>query len=346
MRIGFFRHSILNRGGDKAALAYAQALSRRGHTVTLWVRRIETVFPLPEGVRIERLAAASKAGTVWAALTRRLPVDVVVVDIVALALLLSLRNSGRVVYLAEDYDESYYRSFLMRALIRILYHCALQGRRIPAVAVSAELAQIFRRRFRREAPVIPNGIDLDEFPVLAPRRERAGCLRVLVFSRGDYRKGFDIARAVLASSVREGKEPFEVWAVGEEARIDGLTVVNYGFVAPRRVHELLREADILLYPTRHEGLPFFVLEALACGCCVVTTTAAGVVTDGVDALVSAPGDARLLQRHLCALLSDPSLRARLRAQGYRTVQRYSFGQSAQRLEAFLGEVCGSGGSRP
>lgn len=66
-------------------------------------------------------------------------------------------------------------------------------------------------------------------------------------------------------------------------------------------------ADLFVYPTQGDTLPLVVLEAMACGLPVVSTTVAGIpyaVTPDVGILVP-PGDARAAAAAVNTLLSDP-----------------------------------------
>lgn len=80
--------------------------------------------------------------------------------------------------------------------------------------------------------------------------------------------------------------------------------------------------DILCLPSYREGFPNVVLEALACGIPVVTTTATGCrdsVIPGVDGLMVEPGDVDGLRRALALLANDEGLRLTLGANARRKV---------------------------
>ena len=62
-----------------------------------------------------------------------------------------------------------------------------------------------------------------------------------------------------------------------------------------------------MFPSRSEGLPVSLLEALANGRAIVATSVGGmpeVLTDGVDALLVPGGDAPALADAVCALSGD------------------------------------------
>lgn len=92
------------------------------------------------------------------------------------------------------------------------------------------------------------------------------------------------------------------------------TVLPFG--EPDEVAKLLRQSRVLACPSRWEGLPYLLLEAMSLGTAVVTAGVGGVgevVADGREALVIPPGDAGALARGLSRLLEDPALRERLAA---------------------------------
>ncbi len=89
----------------------------------------------------------------------------------------------------------------------------------------------------------------------------------------------------------------------------------------------LAELDVLVHAsTTPEPFGQVVLEGMAAGLPVVAAAAGGraeIVTDGVDGLLVAPGDAAALAAALTRLAADPQLRERLGAAGRRTSLRYA-----------------------
>lgn len=80
------------------------------------------------------------------------------------------------------------------------------------------------------------------------------------------------------------------------------------------VPALLRTADMFVLPSRTEGLPNAMLEAMAAGCPVVTTDVPGcrdLVTDGQTGLMVPFGDISRLAAALRVILDDSALAERL-----------------------------------
>jgi glycosyltransferase involved in cell wall biosynthesis len=89
---------------------------------------------------------------------------------------------------------------------------------------------------------------------------------------------------------------------------------------------LLAAASVAMLSSRDEGLGTTLLDAMLWGVPVAATAAGGVrevVRDGVDGLLSPPGDGEALGAHVAAILDDGALRDRLVASGRERVRDFS-----------------------
>ena len=72
---------------------------------------------------------------------------------------------------------------------------------------------------------------------------------------------------------------------------------------------LLKAASIFVMPSRWEGMPNALMEAMAAGCAVVATEVAGcrdLVTDQGNGLLVPPGDVPAMAQAINSLLVDPA----------------------------------------
>ncbi|MEX2129662.1 MAG: glycosyltransferase family 4 protein [Xanthobacteraceae bacterium] len=166
--------------------------------------------------------------------------------------------------------------------------------RLKAVlANSAMVADEVVRHFsypRERIHLVPNGIDLARFLSAARERHRAEVRKrlgadsarpaVLFVGSGYKRKGLDAAIAALAAS----RSDAELWVVGSDSRSGSYTAMaERAGLAPRfrligPVPDPLpyyAAADVLILPSIYDPFPSTVIEALACGLPVVTSTTCG-----------------------------------------------------------------------
>jgi glycosyltransferase involved in cell wall biosynthesis len=112
------------------------------------------------------------------------------------------------------------------------------------------------------------------------------------------------------------------------------------------VARLLRAADFLCHPSRREGAPNIVLEAMVAGLAVVALDASGtveLVADGRTGLLSAVGDVAGLAESLRRMTRDKALRERLgRAGQERALTEFTEERSTDRWMDLLNEVVKGG----
>jgi glycosyltransferase involved in cell wall biosynthesis len=100
-------------------------------------------------------------------------------------------------------------------------------------------------------------------------------------------------------------------------------VVFVGAIPHERSAGYFNAADLYVLPTlRQEGLPFSLVEAMACQKPVIASRIGGIpsiVAHGVNGLLVAPDDPRSLGRAIIQLLADKELAAMLSQKGRETV---------------------------
>jgi glycosyltransferase involved in cell wall biosynthesis len=341
MKIVFFRHSLLNRGGDRMVLAHAACLADHSHEVVIRTGRVDTVFPVDPRFRVEKTLSDGIPSTLWFAALEHDPSAVYVADIVVLSLLLSLRNRGRVLFFAQGYDEFNCAFLPGRWLIRILLFLALRVIGVPVVAVSDHLARFLRKKYRADATVVPNGIDPVFFlPPESPcpfASRKNGRPVVLLHARRDHAKGFDTAVAVLRLLAARFPQGVEVWTVGEEVAplLDFVPRCHFGYVSAATLAQLMSAADVFLYPSRHEGFALAVLEAFSRRCPVVTTQAVYFARHEVNAMVADPDDSEALASHLERVVREPELREEIVAGGYAVALGFDLAGSTRGFQEAL-----------
>ncbi len=131
-------------------------------------------------------------------------------------------------------------------------------------------------------------------------------------------KGFDTFVAIADALAPSRPGIRWVWAGAEETGRRGAVAV-LPWVADAA--PLIRQARLVLVPSRAEGLPLVLLEALALGRPVIASRIGGipeVVSDGVDGLLLDPEDHDGWVAAVGRLLSDDAFVESLAGAGQRT----------------------------
>ncbi|MEX1140864.1 MAG: glycosyltransferase family 4 protein [Thermoleophilaceae bacterium] len=156
-------------------------------------------------------------------------------------------------------------------------------------------------------------------------------------------KGGDVLLAALgrASGAGEGMRmtlagPGELPRAGRElvARMSGVEWV--GWLDDEEKDRLLRDADAFVLPSRSEGLPIALLEAMAHGLAIVATAVGGVpdvIVAERDGLIVPPEDSPALAAALSRLATDSELRGRLGLAAREQAERLDANSVAERLDA-------------
>jgi glycosyltransferase involved in cell wall biosynthesis len=162
-------------------------------------------------------------------------------------------------------------------------------------------------------------------------------------------KSIDVALRALAQTdnvslvlAGEGGEAERLRALAQEL---GLAQRARFLGAQRRatVFELLAAADAALLSSRWENFPHVVVEALAVGTPVISTSVGGVgeiVRDGENGLLVEIGDVDGLAAAVRRYLDDPALQARLRAAAAASIERFAPDAIYGRLEEILVQAAG------
>lgn len=205
-----------------------------------------------------------------------------------------------------------------------------------------DLADAFDAKSQIE--IIPNGVDLKRY---VPADREWDHPRMLFVGRLVYQKGLDILLTALADLK---PIPWKLSLVGDGPQYQPLQSLADSYAISDRIEyqnwldrkallEQYRTANLFVFPSRHEGMPNAVLEAMACGLPVIATRIAGneelVLPDETGLLVE-PENAALLKDALQQLLIDASQRRQMGANARLHVeQHYSWQQIANQYLALM-----------
>ena len=189
--------------------------------------------------------------------------------------------------------------------------------------------------------VIPYGVDCERFRPDAARRAEPGAkMRLLFVGRINQRKGI---KYLLQALRLLGTDKVEVTVCGRV--VDGLELFQeYGpqvvirpSVSDQELVAAYQAADLFVFPSVAEGFGQVLLEALACGLPVLSTTstaAPDLVEDGRDGFVVEPRRPEYLAHHIEWALTHRRELARMGQRARTTAESFSWTR-------FRGSVAGA-----
>ncbi|MCS6922782.1 MAG: glycosyltransferase [Fimbriimonadales bacterium] len=220
--------------------------------------------------------------------------------------------------------------------VRLLAFRYRVGGVVP-VAIADEVARTVERVYGYKQPlVIPNGIPVDEY---APNPDKRALFRraygvepeaIVIVHVGRFVVLKNHALLLQAFAQMHSRQPLYLWLVGDgelraamEQRAQELGIAaRVRFWGVRSdIPDLLNAADIFALPSKYEGNPMSVMEAMAAGLPVVATAVGGVpelVQDYQTGILIPVDSEPHLIRACQALVEDPDLRQRM---GQASLQR-------------------------
>ncbi|MBC7360545.1 MAG: glycosyltransferase family 4 protein [Desulfacinum sp.] len=141
--------------------------------------------------------------------------------------------------------------------------------------VAAEVRQLFGRT---DVTVIYNGIDVEHTFTPGPEREPHHPFRLLYVGNWVKRKGVDLLGPILE---KLGSD-FQLLYTADRAGAHGRYLLpsnstNMGRLDTQALVEAYRNSDVLIFPSRSEGLPLTAIEAMACGLPVIASQISSLV---------------------------------------------------------------------
>jgi glycosyltransferase involved in cell wall biosynthesis len=196
-----------------------------------------------------------------------------------------------------------------------------------------------------------NSLDLSEFSFRWPRASDAGIPVILSVARLVQKKGLD--DLILAADILRGQgHRFRMQIIGDgplrqalETRVSEHGLDDWITLQGAQPHEQVtlayERASIFVLPCvvaadgDRDGLPTVLLEAMASGVPVVSTSVSGIpelINSEINGLLIPSNDVGALANALGRLLADPHLRDRLARAAHATIEeRFSIDRNADRL---------------
>jgi len=178
----------------------------------------------------------------------------------------------------------------------------------------------------KKLTVLANPVDSNLFKKTSSKKTNAdkkSVVNLLFLGKVCEKKGiYDLIKAIKKVSDNNIKIQLYYGGHGEIESVKHLAksldienIIHYlGWVTNSNKIQAYQNADIFILPSYHEGQPMTILEAMAAGCTIISTTVGGIpetVINNKEALLYKAGNINALANYIAQLASIPQIRLRL-----------------------------------
>ncbi|OGZ34761.1 MAG: hypothetical protein A2174_02345 [Candidatus Portnoybacteria bacterium RBG_13_41_18] len=346
MKINFLLPKLKISGGTRVILTYADLLAKKGYKVTVLVQSKNWTRPFFNFLKIKPRWFGSLCADVWRVQNWSASfvpdADILVADTWKLALIAAdlPDEKGKKFHFVQHDERLYHGSALEVA----------KAYQLPfkKIVVSSWLREILKNDFDFEPELLINTVDRNLFyPV--PVKKNESEIKILLLEH-DYdwkgtKEGVDAVKKIKEKNPNVKLVLFSA----RKSKTDFPCDEYYYNLPQKKLAWLYSSCDIFLCPSWDEGFGLPSLEAMACGCAIVTYdnggsrdfafdphAPRGVGVDGQTALVARRRDTEDLYQKLEILAADKNLREKIAQNGYDfALKMPTWEEQAKKLEKIL-----------
>jgi glycosyltransferase involved in cell wall biosynthesis len=224
-------------------------------------------------------------------------------------------------------------------------------RAAAVIAVSPETKRLAQVHYDVPIQVIPNGINLDSYK--PKKREKTDHARIIYIGRFSPEKNAVAVPEVMAGledlswhcvMLGDGPDMSMVQNRIQELDLDDRFTLS-GWVSPEVVKKHLALSDILLLPSKREGMPIAGLQGLAMGLALVLSrigSCPDLVSEGKNGYLVAVNDFKGYRSALRKIIESPSLLEEFQKNSREIAYRFDLKKTYTAYESLFIEITRNG----
>jgi len=219
---------------------------------------------------------------------------------------------------------------------------AAWGENVPKIVVASYLEEVIEQTCGQKVyAVIPNGIDTTEFYPSVPENERNGV--GTIYGQSYHKDPETVIRVLKYLQASRPETPLRVFSSHRKPK-EIPREIYQRLPSLEKAREIYSRSLVWLLGSYSEGFGVPVLEAMACGCAVVSTSCGGpedIIQNGENGFLVEVGNVEQIVNRIQKLLDDGELRQRFVKNSKETLKKFSWESSIDQLEKVLINIAGS-----
>ncbi len=190
---------------------------------------------------------------------------------------------------------------------------------------------------------IPNGIDIEKFSNRKTKTRHKDCMTISYIGTIEKRKG--IYKLMLATDIMikeisniqvviAGDGPARDDIIKWQNILQSKNVTYLGKISEERKIQILKDSDIFILQSENEGIPIAILEAIASGCAIITTSVGNipeVVKNNINGILIPHNDENALINAITVLKYDHRLLVKIQENNLKERYKYSLDMISKKI---------------
>jgi len=294
-----------------------------------------TLVPLDQshqeiGLLITRLKNIFRRVMCLRQMLKCLKPDVIIpfIDVTNITALLASKGLRIPVIVAERTHPGYHSLSKFYKLLRLFTY--RWAKKIVMQTQSA--ASYFPIKLQSHISIIPNAVKISPYQKLSSDIHKP-VKKICSIGRLCPHKGFDtLIQAFAAVILNYPDLELVIYGEGQERLNLEAMILKFNLSGKvhlpgttKNVYEALSQADLFVFPSRYEGFPNALCEAMSIGLPVIASNCSGninIIRDGLDGYLFPVGDVEGVKTRILELLENPYQRQKLSQEALRITERF------------------------
>jgi len=208
---------------------------------------------------------------------------------------------------------------------------------LKKIVISKWLKEI-SDKLKLNVEYIPNGLDYDKFgmDILPEKKDKYSIM--MLYNENPVKGSTFGLKAIIESKQFVSKLKAVLFGACDPPPNLPSWIKFYKTPDQKLLRKLYNTSAIFISPSFMEGFPLPPAECMMCGSALVATNIGGhqeYAINGVNSLLSPPGETKLMSDNLVKLINDDELRYTLAYRGHKDISIYKWDSSVDKLEKYF-----------